>query len=270
MSAPRILAIASQKGGAGKTTCAVNLAAALAASGRRVLVIDLDPQGTASLWIGGPAEPSRELFDLLAGESRASLASLVRDTPWPNVRLVAGNPWLAGLERATAADVGSEAVLRRSLERSRDELAADWILLDTPPSLGLLALSALVAAHAVLVPVAAQALAISGLVNVLPLLERAQERLGAGALWAIVPCRVTRTTMAGEVVGRLRRTYGALVTTTVIRENVRVAESASWRQPVTEYAPDSTGATDYAALAKELQARRWPKQTVLQPRTTPR
>jgi chromosome partitioning protein len=99
---------------------------------------------------------------------------------------------------------------------------------------------------------------VSGLTGLLPLLTRARERLGAGALWAVVPVRVTRTSMAGEVITRLRERHGPLVTHTVIRENVRVGESPSWRQPVTVYAPTSPGAEDYRALAAELMARAWP------------
>ena len=262
----KVLAVASRKGGAGKTTTAVNLAAALAEQGQRVILCDLDPQATTTTWTLGPIEPPAELFELLTGrnpatgatadwKARTKLETWTRETPIPGVRLLPGSPYLASAD--VIAPDGAQLRLRRALERST--LAADWIVIDTPPALGTLLAAALLASQACLAPTAAQALAVSGITGIEPAIEAARDSYGFGAvLWGILPCRVTRTTLAVEVIERLREKYGPLVTTTTIRESVRMAEAPSWHQPITTYAPTSSAAEDYRALAVELNARRWP------------
>lgn len=245
----RTVAITNQKGGSGKTTTAVNLAAALGERGASVLVIDLDPQGSASSWFGVTDE-SRGLLGVLLGES--SLLSLVRETSIPNVSIVPASAWLVGAEKALAGEVGAETILRSELA----QLPArwDWVLVDCPPTLGVLALQALVGCRDLLVPVTAEAMAVHGLAALLQTLERVRARLNPKLrLLGILPCRVdARTRIAREVVDGLRERFGGEVFRTVIRESVRLTEAPSHHQPITIYAPASAGAEDYRALAAEL------------------
>ena len=171
----RTWAVMNQKGGSGKTTTAVNLAAALGESGRRVLVVDLDPQANASSWLGVTPEPDERGLLAVLTEGRA-LVDLVRETIAPGVDLVPASSWLVGADRALAGEPGAETILRRSLDR----LPADrWdvAFLDYPPGLGLLAVSALTAATDLLVPVEASTLALAGLASLLDTVARVQDRL---------------------------------------------------------------------------------------------
>jgi chromosome partitioning protein len=248
----RTLALTNQKGGSGKTTTAVNLAAAMAELRQRVLLIDLDPQASASAWLNRPST-ERGLYDVFTENSR--LVSLISETDVPNVSLIPASSWLVNIERAMAGDVGAETLLRRAVER----LPADWdyVLLDCPPHLGFLSVAALVAARDVLVPVEAHVMALSGLAALVQTIERVRERLNAElTLRAILACRVdVRTNLARDVVERLRERFGPLVLKAIIRESVRLAEAPSFHQPITSYAPSSAGAEDYRAVARELHVR---------------
>jgi chromosome partitioning protein len=246
----RTVAITNQKGGSGKTTTAVNLAAALGERGASVLLIDLDPQASASAWFG-VVDESRGLLDVLLGES--TLGALVRDTSVQGVSLVPASAWLVGAERALAGEVGAETLLRSQFGK----LPAgrwDWVLVDCPPTLGVLALQALVGCRELLVPVTAEAMAVAGLAALLQTLQRVQQRLNPKlVLLGILACRVdTRTRLAREVVEALRQRFGSEVFQATIRESVRLTEAPSHHQPITTYAPDSHGAEDYRALAAEL------------------
>ena len=249
----RTLAIANQKGGSAKTTTAVTLAAALGERGRRVLLLDLDPQASASQWYGvTPA--GRGLLDVLVGEG--PLAALVQPTGAPGVALVPASTWLVGVEKALAGEVGAETLLRGHLAA----LPADrWddLVIDCPPTLGLLTVNALAAVQALLVPVEAHVMALQGLAQLLQTVEVVQARLNpALTLAGILACRVhAHTRHAQEVVEELRRRFGDLVYQGVIRDNVRLAECPSFGCPITQYAPRSPGAADYRALAAELLQR---------------
>lgn len=255
-------AVLNQKGGSGKSTAAVNLAAALGALGVRVLLVDLDPQASASSWLGITDE-GRGLLEVWT--DGAPLEALVRETAVPHVSLVPASPWLVGLDRALAAEPGAETLFRRALAA----LPARWdlVLLDCPPHLGLVSISALVAARGVLVPVEASALGLAGLAALRQTVETVRDRLNPSlAIAAILPSRVdTRTTLGREVVSELRRRFPGLVTETVIRESVRVREAWSFAQPVTVYAPTSTGAADFTAAAAELLTRISPARATKTP-----
>jgi len=245
------LALMNQKGGSGKTTTAVNLAAALGELERRVLLVDLDPQASATAWLGrSPSE--RGLYDVLT--ANGNLADLVADTDVAGVALIPSSSWLVGVERALAGEVGAETIFRRAL----GALPPHWdlALLDCPPSLGLLSVSALVASRAVLVPVEAHVMAMAGLAALLQTTERVRERLNPElAIAAILACRVNRTNLAREVVARLRERFGDLVLDAVVRESVRLAEAPSFGRPITTYDPRGAGAEDYRAVARELLGR---------------
>lgn len=249
----RTIAITNQKGGSAKTTTAVNLAAALAEREKRVLVVDLDPQASASSWLGSVDE-GRGLFEVLA--DNGNLTDLVRQSNVEGVDLVPASPWLVGAEKALASEPGAEAVLRGALSRLPPRW--DFVLLDCPPSLGLLAVSALTAAREVLVPVEARVMALAGLAGLTRTVERIQERTNPDlVLTGILACRLdSRTNLSREVVESLRSRFGRLVFRATVRENVRLAEAPSFRQPITTYAPRSSGAEDYRAVAAELLRRK--------------
>lgn len=246
------IAVAAQKGGSGKTTAAVNLAAALGEKGKRVLVVDLDSQASASGWLG-IREGGRGLFDALA--SKGELRGHVMQTQTPGVDIVPGSSWLAGLEKALSREVGAETILRQRLEAL--PRSWDFVLMDCPPSLGVLTIMALVAAQSVLIPVETHVLALSGLAQMLETVELVRERLNPGLRIAgILACRVdARTRHAGEIVGLLRERFKDKVFQTAIRESVRLAECPSFGKSILAYESGSRGAEDFRALARELLQR---------------
>ena len=245
----RTLAVVNQKGGSGKTTTTVNLAAALGERGRKVLVVDLDPQASASSWLG-IKDGGRGLLDALV--DNGNLADLVHLTDNGNVSAVPSSSWLVGAEKALAAEVGAETILRKKLAHLPDSW--DYILLDCPPSLGVLTVNALAAAHEVLVPVEAHVMALKGLAQLLQTVEVVKDRLNPSLkVSGIVACRVDgRTRHALDVVEKVRERFGSLVFRSIIRENVRLAEAYSFAQPITVYDPRSAGAEDHRALAAEV------------------
>jgi chromosome partitioning protein len=245
----RTLAVVNQKGGSGKTTTTVNLAAALAEKGRRVLVLDLDPQASASSWLG-VKDGGRGLLDALTGNG--NVADLVNVADVADVSIIPSSPWLVGVEKALASEVGAETILRRKLERLPDSW--DYVLMDCSPSLGILTVAALAAAGEVLVPVEAHVMALKGLAQLLQTVDVVKERLNPRLrVSGILACRVDgRTRHALDVVEKLRERFGPLVFRTMIRENVRTAEAYSFAAPVTVYDPRSYGAEDYRSLALEI------------------
>ena len=249
----RSICVINQKGGSGKTTTAVNLAAALAERGRRVLLVDLDPQHSATLWLAA-RDAGRGLFDLLAGPEPADLADLARPTATPGLSLVGSSAWLVGAEKAHAAEPGAETILRGKVA-GLPAGAFDYLLIDCPPTLGVLTVNALTAAEEVLVPVACHVMGVQGLAQILQTIDRVRLRLNPGLRVAgILACRLDRRTnhcveVEAKLRGRFPETYA-----TAIRENVRLAECPSMGVPVLTYAPASHGAADYRALAAEVIA----------------
>ena len=246
----RCIAIANQKGGAAKTTTAVNLAAALGERGRRVLLIDLDPQGNASDWIGCGTTGAEGVFALLTG--KAGLADLVRGTECSGVEAIPATKALSGIERALAGEVGAEMALRRKMSATPSRW--DYVLIDTPPTLGILTLNALTAAREVIVPVTAHVLALAGVAQLMETIAVVRERLNPDlGVAGIVACRVdARTRHCTEVVTSLRETFGSQVYATEIRENIRLAEAPSFRRSILDYSSNSPGALDYRALAGDV------------------
>ncbi len=248
----RTVAITNQKGGAGKTTTAVNLGAALAERGRSVLLIDLDSQGSATRWLGGNTESTGLPNVFLEGKP---LGDAVEHTAVPGLYLVSASPALSGLERALAGVIGPEHLLREAL----GALAESWdfVLVDCPPSLGLAAVSALVACGEVLIPVGAGVMELQGLAALLETIAKVRDRYNADlVITGVLACQVDyRTRLGADVVEVLRRRLGERVLNTVVRENVRLAEAPSHCQPITVYDTHSAGAEDYRAVAAEFDAR---------------
>jgi len=245
----KTLAVAMQKGGSGKTTTAVNLAAALAETGKKVLVVDVDPQANASSWLGA-RDVGKGIFACLC--ENGSIADILVHTATKGVDLVPSSAWLVGAEKALATEIAAETLLRRKLKAVAGNY--DVALIDTPPTLGVLTVGALVAADAVLVPVEAHVMALNGLAQLLNTVEAVRDRLNEDlALLGIVACRVdSRTRHAPEVVKELRKRFPKETFKTVIRENVRLAEAPSFGQAIMQYAPESAGAEDYRALTGEV------------------
>ena len=245
----RLIAITNQKGGSGKTTTAVNLAATLGDLNRHVLLIDLDPQASASTWYG-IHEEGKGLFEAFT-ESR-NLKDLIRQTCVPRVEVIPASSWLVGVDKALAGEVGAEMILSRHLTPLSDQW--DYILLDCSPTLGIVTINALAAAREILIPVEAHVMALRGLAHLLKTVETIRVRLNADLTIAgILACRVdARTRHALEVVAQLRERFGTQVFQVVIRESIRLAECPSFGKPVTYYDPQGHGAKDYRMLAEEV------------------
>lgn len=246
----RRIAITNHKGGSGKTTTAVNLAAALGEKKRRVLLIDLDPQGSATSWCG-IKNTDKGVFRVFV--ENGNVLDILSETNVPNVAVIPASPWLVGVEKALAGEVGAETILRRQLQNLPQD-RWEYLIIDCPPALGILTVNALAAVREVLVPVEAHVLALEGLAQLLQTVDVVKERLNPELkICGILACRVDgRTRHAQEVVEHLQGRFGDLVYKTVIRENVRLAECPSFGKPITQYDPRSYGAQDYRALAAEV------------------
>ncbi len=246
----RKIAIINQKGGSGKTTTTVNLAASLAEKKRKVLLIDLDPQASTSQWFGMTVI-EKGLLSVFT--ENVPLSSVITNTATPGVALIPSSSWLISLEKVLANEVGAETILKQKLQALSAE-EWDYVLIDCPPALGILTINALTACEEVIVPVEARIMAVNGLVQLLQTVDVVRHRLNSNLkISGIVPCRVdSRTRHAKEVVAELRKNFSELVYKTAIRENIRLAEAPSFGKPITEYDPRCYGSYDYRALAREV------------------
>ena len=247
----RIYALANQKGGVGKTTTAINLAACLAEAGESALVIDLDPQANATSGLGERANGTSS-YDLLDG---APLAELAKPTRFANLDLVPSKPELAGAVVELARREEADDYLVAGLAGARERYG--WIFLDCPPSLGPLTINALAAADRVLVPVQAEYYALEGLAQLVHSVELVRARLNprltiGGVLLTMVD---GRTKLAADVSEEVRRHFGGLVFQTVVPRSVRLAEAPSHGLPAIAYDRRSAGADAYWQVAKELVER---------------
>lgn len=252
---PRILVVANQKGGVGKTTTAINLAAALAAD-HKVLLIDLDPQGNASTGLGiARGERGAGSYALLAGDR--PLAELIRPTPIPTLALVPADQDLAGAEIELVAVDDREHCLKAALAAANGPAGYDFVILDCPPSLGLLTLNALVAADAVLIPLQTEFFALEGVSQITRTIERVRKALNPRlALDGIVLTMFDRrNNLSEQVAADVRAFFGDRVYDTVIPRNIRVTEAPSHGLPVILYDPKSAGSEAYIRLAAELLRR---------------
>jgi chromosome partitioning protein len=247
---PRVIAIANQKGGVGKTTTAVNLGAALAEGGFRVLVVDLDPQGNASTGLGiNPRDVESSVYDVIMAE--APVLDSVEPTTLKNLFVLPAKIDLAGADIELVATFSRELKLRRALDPVREEY--DVILIDCPPSLGLLTVNGLAAADDVIVPVQSEYYALEGLGQLLKnvaMIRSVNPTLDVRGI--VLTMHDSRTKLAEQVELEVREHFGARVYKTVVPRTIRIAEAPSFGQPIIVFDPTSRGAKAYRELAKEV------------------
>ena len=259
-SSLRVLAIANQKGGVGKTTTAINLGTALAAIGEKVLILDLDPQGNAStgVGIGDDARPVTS-FDVLAG--KATIAKAATKTLVPNLSIVPANADLVGLESELMSQANRNFRLRDAFAAMIAEQKArpgdvpyGYVLIDCPPSLNLLTLNALVAANAVLVPVQCEFFALEGIAQLKQTIDQIKATLNPALeiQGVVLTMHDARLSLSKQVEAEVRSVFGAKVYETMIPRNVRVAEAPSHGKPIMLYDYDCPGSQAYIKLATEI------------------
>ena len=247
----RVIAIASQKGGVGNTTTAINLGASLAQEGRRVLLLDIDPQGNATSGLGVNGNDQRTtIYESLIGQ--AELRQAVMVTALANLDLVPAGQRLSGAEVELVGLMAREARLRNCLATVRQEY--DFILIDGPPSLGLLTVNALTAADSVLIPLQCEYLALEGLTQLIAAIRLVQDHLNPalrieGVLLTMYDARLN---LSQQVAAEARKFFAERVYKAVIPRNVRLSEAPSFGKPIALYDPHSTGAESYRQLAKEV------------------
>ncbi|MGD9125796.1 MAG: AAA family ATPase [Planctomycetia bacterium] len=261
----RSIAVMNQKGGVGKTTTTVNVAAALAARGHRVMVVDLDPQAHATFHLGlEPTPDDPTVYDLLVGDATlAEVRHEVQTASESTLKLIGSHLDLAAAELELTGVIGRETILRNKLATDPEPL--DYLLIDCPPSLGILTINALAAVDEVLIPLQPHFLALHGLSRLLETIGLISERINNRLrLTGVVLCMYDAgTRLAAEVSQDVEAFFeqardtnqpwsGAKTFTTRIRRNIRLAEAPSFGQSIFEYAPKSNGAEDYLALATEL------------------
>ncbi|HSL17779.1 MAG TPA: ParA family protein [Methylomirabilota bacterium] len=250
---PRVVAVVNQKGGVGKTTTAINLGATLAAYERRTLLVDLDPQGNCTTGLGQDvAADAATTYDVLTG--RVAIAEAVRDTEFPHLAVVPATPDLAGAEVELVGMVGREFRLREAMAG----LAGfRYVLVDCPPSLGLLTVNALAAADALLVPIQCEYYAMEGVSKLLRTLDEVRRFLNPELAidGVVLTMYDDRTNLAQQVAEEVRSVFGELVFQTVVPRNVRLAEAPSFGRPIHAYDLRSKGAQAYLQLGREYLER---------------
>ncbi|WP_324187513.1 ParA family protein [Actinokineospora iranica] len=254
----RVITVANQKGGVGKTTSTVNLAAGLAMHGLRVLVIDLDPQGNASTALGvDHRSGTPSVYEVLLGEVTVADAAQVSDQSG-NLYCVPATIDLAGAEIELVSMASREARLKEALsDQALDELNPDYVFIDCPPSLGLLTVNAMVAAQEVLIPIQCEYYALEGLSQLLRNIELVQGHLNRSLVVSTILLTMYdgRTKLADQVTNEVRHHFGQTVLTTVIPRSVKVSEAPGYGQTVLAYDPGSRGAMSYLDAAREVAER---------------
>ena len=249
MATPRIIAIVNQKGGVGKTTTTINLAAALTLRGKKILLIDLDPQGNAATGLGIPrASRDVTIYDVFVDGT--SIEEATMETVVPGLKLVPSHIDLAGAELEIGDRAGRTTILRDALKA----VNYDYVLIDCPPSLNLLTVNALSAARSVLVPLQCEFFALEGLSQLLQTVEMAKANINPNLVidGVMLTMYDQRNRLSGQVAADVRKHLGRAVFKTIIPRNVRIAEAPSFGKPVIMYDPQSSGSKAYMSLADEM------------------
>jgi chromosome partitioning protein len=255
----RCIAVINQKGGVGKTTSTVNIGAALAGRGNKVLLLDIDPQANLTLHLDcRPEGDGATMTDLLVDGK--NLAEMISETGTEGLYMIPADTSLAGVETMLANRIGRETILREAIEAFEEGDAApkfDYIFLDCPPSLGVLSANALVSADEIIIPMQAEYFSMQGMTKLMEVMQLVKQRLNPDlSICLILPCMVDRrTNLTNEVLGELRQHFGDVLAETCIRSNVKLAEAPSFGRTIFEHAPESNGARDYDVVADELLRR---------------
>lgn len=246
----RIISIANQKGGVGKTTTAVNVSAILAKRGKKVMLIDADPQGNASSGLGLEKETENSLYDVLIND--VDLESTLQDTTIKTLKVCPSNMNLAGAEVELVSQMSREQRLKEKLDVIKDDF--DFIIIDCPPSLGLITLNAFTASDSVLIPVQCEYFALEGLGQLLNTINLVKKHLNKSleVEGAVLTMYDMRTNLSNQVVKEVKRYFEDKVYKTVIPRNIKLSEAPSYGMPITLYDPKSKGARAYEKLAREI------------------
>ncbi len=247
----KVIAIANQKGGVGKTTTTVNLAACLSKAGKKVLLVDIDPQGNSTSGLGiDKRRVEKTVYDCLINEEKMENVSIL--TEYENLSLCPSNLDLSGAEIELISVMGREQRLKESLATAREEY--DYILIDTPPSLGLITINTLTAADSVIIPIQCEFYALEGVSQLVETIKRIKKALNPTLYieGIVMTMYDARTNLAMQVVDEVKRFFPGKVYRTIIPRNVRVSEAPGFGKPVIYYDESSKGAESYTELAEEL------------------
>ncbi len=249
-----ILAIANQKGGVGKTTTAINLAAALAMRGRSTLLIDLDPQSNSSMSFVDLREVHRSMYDVFV-DTAVRLRDVILPTSMPHLSVAPARIALAKLEARMTGDLDAPFRLKDELKTVAEEFPT--VVIDCPPALGLLTINALVAATHLLIPIQSSYFALEGTDDLLETIEKVRQRPNPELriLGVVITMHDKRTALGRDIREQIRKVFGEKVFKTVISKSVRLEESPAYRESIFTFAPDSSGATEYYSLCEEVMDR---------------